>query len=263
MKRLPGFDKYDYYLRSVQDVDFTLDFVERAYHSVYGREAQSFGEDFCGTFAMSCAWVERGPAKRGVAVDIDPDPIRYGMKHYFSRLSEDQQERLQVYESDARHPRLAKVEILAAMNYSFFIFKKREDLLQYFKNAFHRLSRKGLLALDCFGGIETNEPNVDEAKYRTFAYFWDQTSFDPITNEALFYIHYKRKGEKKREKVFRYDWRMWSVPELRDLLKEAGFKESYVYWEGENSRGNGNGIFSKTKHEKNCQAWHAYVTAAK
>ena len=45
-----------------------------------------------------------------------------------------------------------------------------------------------------------------------FSYFWDQDTYDPINNFAMFYIHFKRKGEKKIEKAFTYDWRMWTIP---------------------------------------------------
>ena len=51
-----------------------------------------------------------------------------------------------------------------------------------------------------------------------------------FTGEALFHIHFKDL-EKKRlyEKAFTYDWRMWTIPELRDLLIAAGFSKVILY----------------------------------
>lgn len=56
---------------------------------------------------------------------------------------------------------------------------------------------------------------------------------------------------------------MWTLAELRDLLSEAGFKDISVYTEGSNSRGGGNGIFTKRVREENCEAWIAYVTGVR
>jgi hypothetical protein len=33
-------------------------------------------------------------------------------------------------------------------------------------------------------------------RHKDFSYLWDQDSFNPITHEAMFYIHFKRKREK-------------------------------------------------------------------
>jgi hypothetical protein len=33
--------------------------------------------------------------------------------------------------------------------------------------------------------------------------------------------------------AFTYDWRIWSIPEVRDALMEVGFQDVRVYWEEE------------------------------
>jgi SAM-dependent methyltransferase len=262
-KKVVPFDKYEYYFRSVQDPDQTIDFIEKVFQKAFGKPARVLGEDFCGTFAMSCTWVERRAQNTAVGVDLDAEPIKYGMLNYFSQLTKEQQKRLYVYQSDVRNGRLRKVDCLAAMNFSYFIFKKRTELLQYFKNCHRRLNTKGLLLLDCFGGIECVTANLDVTKFKKFTYFWDQTGFDPITHHALFYIHYKRPGEKKRERVFRYDWRMWTLPELKELLAEAGFKDVVIHWEGTTAGGEGNNRFLPKAKSQNETSWVVYITARK
>lgn len=80
-------------------------------------------------------------------------------------------------------------------------------------------------------------------------FHWDQVSFDPVTNDALFYIHFKPKGMKKQERVFKYDWRMWSIPELKDILTDCGFKRSMSIGKALIKKGGGDGNFTRT--EKN------------
>jgi hypothetical protein len=64
------------------------------------------------------------------------------------------------------------------------------------------------------------------------------------------------------KKAFTYDWRLWSLPELRDLLLEVGFKDVIVYWEGTNNRtGEGNGVWLQSTRGEACAGWIAYVVA--
>ena len=98
-----------------------------------------------------------------------------------------------------------------------------------------------------------------EHEDNNFSYFWDQENYDPITNHAMFHIHFRRHGEAKRKKVFSYDWRLWSIPELRDLLLEAGFSSVKVYWEGTDTEGEGDGEFTEAKVGEECESWIAYI----
>ncbi|MEK7382149.1 MAG: class I SAM-dependent methyltransferase, partial [Elusimicrobiota bacterium] len=79
----------------------------------------------------------------------------------------------------------------------------------------------------------------------------EQFGFDPVSGEARFAIHFKPKGRKKIKDVFRYDWRIWTLPEIRDLLAEAGFRKTHVYWEGNDG---------KAKMEP---VWIAFIAAEK
>ena len=162
-----------------------------------------------------------------------------------------------------QNPEITKADIIAALNFSYFGFKKRSELLEYFKASYQALSEQGVLILDCFGGPSCMEPNIHETEFEDFSYYWDQDSYNPLTNEAQFYIHFKRRGEAKREKVFSYDWRLWSLAELQDLAEEAGFNRSHIYWEGTDEDGEGNGEFEKTTSGEICEAWVAYLVAEK
>lgn len=259
------FDKYNLYINSVQSPDADVLFLRDTYKELKGQLPETLCEDFCGTFSISCEWVKLNENFKAVGVDLDPEPIEYGKTHYLSKLNDEQKSRVEIIHENVLSPELPKVDMIAACNFSYFIFKERKLMKEYFTSAYNRLKKDGLFAMDIFGGSQCYEPNEEETEHEDsgFSYFWDQDSFDPVTNHAQFYIHFKRKGEKKREQVFSYDWRMWSIPELRDILDEVGFKNVHVYWEGSDEDGDGNGEFTRVTEGEACEGWVAYIVAEK
>ncbi|MBI2601753.1 MAG: class I SAM-dependent methyltransferase [Deltaproteobacteria bacterium] len=264
-KKGKPFDKYHYYALAVQSPDADAKFMRDTYKELRGKDPFLLREDFCAAFAISCAWTKLGGKYRAVGVDFDPEPIAYGRTHYVSQLTSSQASRLEILQKNVLDQDLPAVDIVCALNFSYFGFKKRNTLRQYFQSVFTSLKKDGVLILDCFGGSQCWEPNVDETEHEdeNFSYFWDQDTFNPITHHAMFYIHFKRKGERKRERVFTYDWRMWTIPELRELLEEVGFRKSTVYWEGSDDDGEGDGVFTPSEEGEDCEAWVAYIVAEK
>lgn len=65
------------------------------------------------------------------------------------------------------------------------------------------------------------------------------------------------------EGIFKYDWRMWSIPEIKEIMKEVGFKQTKVYWEGSKKDGSGNGKFTAVNKGEACLSWIAYVAGIK
>ena len=266
---LPPFDKYFYYNLSVQSADADVEFFDRVYKELRsGKKAQSLREDFCGAFDICCEWVKLDSDKRAYGVDFDSEPLEYGKRSYIPRLSEPQKQRVELVKGDVLETPLKSVDITCAVNFSYFIFKERKVLKEYFQRVYNSLNENGVFVMDCFGGSQCQESNEEETEYEDekFSYFWDQDSFDPLNNNAVFNIHFKRFGEAKRQKVFTYDWRMWSIPELKDILEEVGFKKTDIYWEGTDEDGEGDGVYTKVKDgEKGeeCEAWVAYLVASK
>ncbi|MFW7377660.1 MAG: class I SAM-dependent methyltransferase [Oligoflexus sp.] len=257
------FDKYYYYQNAVQSPENDAEFLESTYKEIRGFLPKVMREDFCAAFALCCEWVKRKPQYEAFGLDIDPEPIQYGKKNYLTQLNSEHQSRVHIMESDVLGNDLPPADIIAALNFSYFCFKERKLLLQYFKACHRSLNDNGLLIMDCFGGPSCMEPNVSETEYDDFSYFWDQDTYNPINHHAMFYIHFKRKGEKLRNKVFTYDWRLWSLAELKDLADEAGFSKVHFYWEGTDKHGEGDGIFTRTTEGEICDAWVAYLIAEK
>ncbi len=259
-----NFDKYWHYRHSVQSPDVDVRFMRKCYRELKNKEPYVFQEDFCSTFALSCEWVRLNALNRAVAVDIDSAPLRYGKDNYLPLLNQDQQNRISLRRANVLHyKKTNKVDIIGAVNFSYFTFKKRKELKKYFQNCLKSLKSQGLLILDCFGGSDCFSANEERVSHKGFVYYWDQHNFDPISHHARFYIHYKRRGERKRHKVFVYDWRLWTLPELTDLLREVGFRKTHVYWEGTDKDGEGNGRFTRRKKGEECESWVAYIVSEK
>jgi SAM-dependent methyltransferase len=263
---LPPFDKYFYYTASVQDPPGDMRFLTKVYRDYNGRKAKprTLREDFSGAFANCCAWVKADPDRRAIAVDIDPEPLEYGRTHYLPKLKPEQQERIEIVQKDVLGRGLPKADVIAAFNYSHFTFKDRKDLLTYFKNCRATLEPGGVFVQDCSGGpdYQLSNEHVREYDGDGYRYMFEQESFEPLTNEALFHIHFERPGEPTRHKVFTYDWRLWAVPELKDVLEDAGFSDIHVYWEGTAPDGSGNGKYYRTRRaNEEPEAWVCYIAA--
>ncbi|MBX2996564.1 MAG: class I SAM-dependent methyltransferase [Bdellovibrionaceae bacterium] len=258
-----SFDKYALYRRAVQSPETDVVFLRKVYRDLRKKDPRVMREDFCGTFALSCEWVKLAPHHEALGVDLDPEPLEYGRANYLSQLKEGQQKRVHLYEANVLKAALPPADITIAMNFSYFIFKTRAAMRAYFAAAYKSIKADGVFIADLFGGSLCYDENEEKTQHSGFAYYWDQAGFDPVTNEAQFHIHFKPKGQKKHERVFSYDWRMWSIPELREIMAEVGFKKTHVYWEGTNKSGGGNGVFTRTEKGESCQSWIAYIAAEK
>ena len=118
--------------------------------------------------------------------------------------------------------------------------------------------------MDCFGGLEYQYAHEDSSDKGDFVYYWEQVNFDPMSARAKFHIHFRQKGRAKVRNVFSYDWRVWTIPELREILSEVGFTKSHVYWEGSLADGSGDGKFLPVSEiDEECNTWIAYLVAEK
>ena len=173
----------------------------------------------------------RDPRNIAIGLDLDPCRLLTGKNH----LSKQPSVRRRVKPLRKTSVTSPKADVVAACNFSFCVFKKRADLIAYFKSVLRSLGRTGILVLEQSGGpgmiqkckerTSHNEPGLGR-----FTYVWDQKAFDPITHDAKYAIHFRFPDGRKIENAFEYDWRLWSIPELREAMEEAGFGSTHVYW---------------------------------
>ncbi|MBT3585188.1 MAG: class I SAM-dependent methyltransferase [Halobacteriovoraceae bacterium] len=261
-------DKHYLYLTSVQDPLSDIERISEIYHQLFSKQALSLREDFSGTFALSCCWVQSDPKRQAIAIDNDPATLEYGKKNYLANMSPEEQARLQVELTDAISITKA-VDLVATFNFSYCLIHEREQLLEYFKHVYASLNKSGMLILDLFGGsdsetLEIQEREIDHHEHISpFTFEFERKSFNPINRMANYGIHFKFRNGTELNDAFTYQFRMWSITEIRDLFREAGFQSSKVYWEASDHEGLGNGEFYATEEEENCINWNSYIVGIK
>lgn len=255
-------DRHILYEKSVQCVEAEVDFVDETFQKLRGRQAVSLREDFCGTTNTSCEWIKRRDNNIAYSVDIDADVLEWGKNHHIANLNEQQMARINVINGDVLTVKTEPVDAVLAMNFSYWIFKERQTLRDYFSRVRDALVDDGIFFLDAFGGYEAFQEMEESTKYGGFTYIWDQASYNPITGDCTCHIHFKFKDGSKIKNAFTYHWRLWTLPEITEVLREAGFKPA-IYWEGTDEDGEGNGVFTQTEQGEADAGWIAYIVAEK
>lgn len=259
-------DKYVLYQRAVQSAEQDVEFLIQTYKDIRGKKPKHFREDFCGTCLLSMYWAQSGNKNTAESYDIDPEPLEWGQKHNLSKLGKDI-DRVTQYLEDARNPSRQAPDVRCAQNFSYWIFKTRAEMLDYFKGVYNDLADDGIFVCDLHGGPESMQEMEEETEQDdgSFTYVWDQDGINHITGEAKLHIHFRFPDGTEMTDAFTYDWRLWGLPELREILQEAGFASVDCYWEGtdEDDEESGNGIFTKTEEGDACLSFVAYLVATK
>jgi len=142
-------------------------------------------------------------------------------------------------------------------------------MLHYFEGVYKDLSDEGIFVIDLHGGPESiqeleEETEMDDESFTYVTYVWDQDNINPITSEAQLHIHFRFPDGTEMKEAFTYDWRLWGLTELRDILIDAGFSTVDCYWEGTDDDGEtGDGIFTKSDVGDSCLSYIAYLVAEK
>lgn len=254
-------DRHLLYEKAVQCPEADVEFFDRVYKEAYGKLPTILREDFCGTAAMCCEWLGEREENRAIGIDLDPEVLGWSRDHRIPELGEAAR-RLRLIEGDVLNPgEVEPAHIVAAFNFSYFGFHQRATLLDYFKSVKKGLHPEGLFILDIMGGpdaqvLQEEDREIDD---EGFTYIWEQATFNPTTNNLQCYIHFEFPDGSKIRKAYSYDWRLWSVAELRDVADEAGFSGLDVYWEGTDEDGEGDGNFELSETGEDCEAWIAYL----
>lgn len=266
-------DRNVLYTAAVQSLDADLKFARKAHRHCSDNKPVDLREDFCGTAALACAWVHRHPGRRAWGIDLDAETIEWGRQHYLQQIGR-AASRVTLIQSDVLSVKTPKVDIALALNFSYFVFKERDLLRRYFENVHASLKPGGVIVMDIFGGSGALEPTVerrdvvgekelDGSPVPDFEFIWDQVSYNVITNEILCQIHFKVPGFKRITKAFIYDWRVWTIPEVRELLAEAGFSGSFVYGHGWDDDCESDGVYRIKTSMANEEGWLAYVVGCR
>ncbi|MEM1072030.1 MAG: class I SAM-dependent methyltransferase [Planctomycetota bacterium] len=261
-------DRHELYQMSVQNVEAEIDFVDATFEALRGRQAARLREDFAGTANSACEWVRRRESNTAVAVDLDAPTLEWGRVNNLTKLDEAGSSRVRLIEADVREPGPfgSDAEIVLAMNFSYWIFQTRDELRRYFETVRASLADDGLFFLDFYGGSEAMSETLDKRKInKHVTYHWDQHHYDPMSGEMECRIHFKFSDGSIMRDAFIYRWRLWTLPEIQELLLEAGFEDVAVYWEGTDpdDEEEGNGEFSPVIQGDADPAFICYIVAQK
>ena len=249
-------DPHELYERSVQDPEPDVELLARHFRRERGRSALSLREDFCGTALFCATWIRSRRDRTAIGVDRDARTMAWGRRH-FDGIAD----RMTWRRADVRTVRAPRADVVTAFNFSWSVFQDRPTLLRYFTAVRRGLARDGLFALDLHGGPDSLAETRDERRMGGFIYVWEQEPLDAISHRTLRRIHFEFPDGSRLRDVYRYDWRIWTLSETRDALRDVGFRRVDVLWEGFDRKGEGNGIFRKVRRAENEDSWVAYLLA--
>ena len=263
-------DKHDLYQKAVQAPEAEIEFFEDRYREIRGKEPILMREDFCGTALLSVEWCKADPNRRALGVDLCEDTLEWGRAHNIEPAGEAVANHVSILNANVLDVIDSQADITCACNFSYGVFKTRDALRNYFEQVHKGLKQDGLFIMDMFGGTETidtleEERDVDD---EDFEFIWDQDKFNPITHEILCHIHFTFEDGSKMEKAFTYDWRLWTIPELTELLTEAGFSKVRIFWDeyeedddDDNDYLDSTGKFLEVSEVDQQESWVSYIVA--
>jgi hypothetical protein len=200
-----------------------------AFFAVLAPKAHMLREDFSGTGALARAWCKT-PGRLAIAVDVD--------RAVTSRIPATAG--LAIVTSDVRRCRRS-CDVLAATNFALGYLHTRSQLLAYLRHARSCLTTRGLFVADIYAGSSAFVAEEQRVVVRVppafgsgaFVYVWEQRTVDVTTGMVTNAIHFELPRVKRRPLVIRdaftYRWRVWSIPELREAMLEAGFRTVNAY----------------------------------
>lgn len=270
--------RLELYRWAVQDPLTQMRVLDRIYRTCYpGRVPTRLREDFAGNCADSVAWVALAAANEAVAVDLDAQTLDWGMARA-RRLLGTRAQRLHALAADVfavAPPQVEPAHLLAALNFSLFYFHSRERLRDYFSHARTCIAPDGLLVANAYGGPDTQRAHRDvqtvadrpglpgEAAPPAFDYEWEQRGYDALSARTECRIHFALADGSNLRDAFVYDWRMWTLPELTEVAREAGFGRVEVWRHTYDPERGAAGVFlgPVTSIAEELDTWVAYLVA--
>jgi len=228
----PAYDKHDLYELCVQNPDALIPLL----NAIHNNTPQVLAEDFAGTSILSHQWVEQSEQHRAIATDLDQEALHKHGDH--PRITKHL-----ATVNDAQPGPNKSADIIFVGNFSIGYHHTRAELVAYLKQARARLNHtNGTFLCDTYGGenaytlggVHRPTPMASiGAPGHICRYTWEQRDADPLTGMVTDVIHFRIQHAgnitEEYDDAFVYHWRLWSVPELRDAMREAGFKTTNVY----------------------------------
>lgn len=298
--------KFSLYQQSVQSPKGDISYLQKFFLTyVGGRAPLHLQEDFCGTALLSTEWLRSDSRRTAVGLDLDVEALDWCLENNVNKVGADLSSRIFLYHGNVLQPHEAKLvksnfqnimhnvtieekgnsseaivdsealpprDIICAFNYSCCCLHSRHELVSYFKHSLCALSKKGgIFVMDLYGGTSSECELRMQRRFPNFTYTWEQAGFDIIQRKTRISLHFtlQKQQKKKLRHAFSYSWRLWSLPEIKDCMEEAGFG-SVHFWirqmpDSENIKSmEGFGAARDIKYEEvtsfqQQDSWNAYI----
>lgn len=256
---------YDLFERSLEDSEAEVRFFDTTYRALRrGKKPLVLREDFGGNAKLTKTWCVSDPQRRGLAVDLDAEMIALGRARNVDGLDG----RLDLVERSVLDVVFPKSDVTCAMNFSFCALKTRAQLRAYLEVAHAGLEPDGIFICELFGGTEAIVELQEQHEVEDFRFVWEQERFNPITRELRSHIHFAFEDGSILRRAFTYDWRVWTIPDVDELLREVGFRTVRVFWERTDQEDEfgvlqGSGEYVETREVDNQESWHVYIVGEK
>lgn len=254
-------DRHALYQLSAQNPEADLAFLDRVFEEHANRKPMTLREDFCGSAYLSCCFAASDPERQAIGVDPDEEPLQWCRANNLGPGRASLAQRVRLARADVVDGPADRTDVVAALNFGLFLLRTRTQLLRYFEASRGRLGTDGLFVGEIVGGEESIKPLLERRDEDGFTYVWEQEAFNPIDSRMRAHVHFEFPGGGQLFRAFSYDWRVWTMVELREVLAQAGFSKSTVYWEQTGEDGYGTGEYRPTEEEEQQESWLAYLVA--
>mgnify|MGYP000406567707 CR=1 FL=1 len=268
-------DKHLLYEASVQSAEANVDFLNRVFYNRRKRDIFKVREDFCGTARFCCEWALDDPRNEIWGVDLNASVLKWCRRNHFPIMEDSAVDRITLLNANVLEVETPPVDAVLAFNFSYYIFKERQLLAEYFTKVKDALVDDGIFFLDAFGGPEgcdetedirkiKNSTSFSEEELPPFEYIWEQTNYNQLNHHMKCYISFAFSDDSVMKRAFRYDWRIWTLPEIKDLLLEVGFKDVHFYMQGwDDDKDDSDDVFRRRTMYNDLAAWFGYIVAEK
>jgi len=220
--------RYDLYELAAQSPVAEAKFLR----AVHGAAPEIMAEDFAGPAGIARAWVSLDKNHRAICTDIDPEPLEHARARAERDLGGDAASRIEFSVCDVIAAK-GRADIVASLNFAVGELHTRAALLTYLRHVLMRLHPRGIFVCDIYAGPDALVPGRFDQKidtdHGTITYTWRQVEADPLTHRVRNAMDFRLPDGSRMTDAFTYDWRLWSIPELRDACREAGFKRTQVF----------------------------------
>jgi len=241
---LDRFDCYELCVQSPRHVTSLL-------AAIHGNEPRVLREDFCGTAAVSRRWVSEADDRHAKAIDLDEE-VATKARALAEALAPGATARLELARADCLGdagplPKGRASEfpdIIFVGNFSIGYIKDRPTLVNYLRGSKQRLDAGnrgfggGVFCCDLYGGASAFRVGAVERRHpargrEIIRYVWRHEAADPrtamVTNSISFRVELDGEIVQELPRAFVYEWRLWSLSELREAMRDAGFSEVEIY----------------------------------